>query len=213
MVFYPEDFIRLGVALLIGGIIGAERERQKKAVGLRTLILIAVGSAIFTIISIRMSILWGGEPSRIAASIVSGIGFLGAGVILEERGRVVGLTTAATIWLTAALGMAVGAGEYILAVGGTALSIIVLILFTRFEEYLNISSEARTYRITTKTSWDKYKELKSLFKDHHLSIDTYKQEKDEKEMVCTFEVYGQVKRHDKLVQKLMSDKEIKELWF
>ena len=213
MIFYPEDFIRLGVALLIGGIIGAERERQKKAVGLRTLILISVGSAIFTILSIRISVLWGGEPTRIAAQIVSGIGFLGAGVILEERGRVVGLTTAATIWLTAALGMAVGAGEYILAIGGAVISIIVLILFTRFEEHLNISAEARVYRITTKTSWDKYKELKSLFKDNHLSIDSYKQEKDEKEMVCTFEVYGQTKRHDKLVQKLMADKEIKELWF
>jgi putative Mg2+ transporter-C (MgtC) family protein len=213
MIFYPEDFIRMGVALLIGGLIGAERERQKKAVGLRTLILISVGSAVFTILSIRISVLWGGEAPRIAAQIVSGIGFIGAGVILEERGRVVGLTTAATIWLTAALGMAVGAGEYILAVGGAFISIIVLMLFTRFEEHLNISSEARTYRITTKTSWDKFKELKSLFKDSHLSIDTYKQEKDEKEMVCTFEVYGQTKRHDKLVQKLMADKEIKELWF
>ncbi len=213
MIFYPEDFIRLGAALLIGGIIGAERERHKKAVGLRTLILISVGSALFTIMSIRISALWGGEAPRIAAQIVSGIGFIGAGVILEERGRVVGLTTAATIWLTAALGMAVGAGEYILAVGATVISIIVLILFTRFEEFLNISSEARTYRITTKTSWSKYKELKSLFKDNHLPIDSYKQEKDEKEMVCTFEVYGQTKRHDKVVQKLMSDKDIKEVWF
>lgn len=213
MIFYPEDFIRMGVALLIGGIIGAERERQKKAVGLRTLILISVGSAIFTIISFRMSELWGGEPSRIAAQIVSGIGFLGAGVILEERGRVVGLTTAATIWLTAALGMAVGAGEYILAVGGTGISIIVLLLFTRLEEHLNIASEGRLYRITTKTSWEKFKEIKSLVKEHHLTIDSYKQEKDEKEMVCTFETYGQTKHHDKLVQKLMADKEIKELWF
>jgi len=213
MVFYAEDFIRLGVALLIGGIIGAERERQKKAVGLRTLILISVGSALFTILSIRISVIWGGEPSRIASSIVSGIGFLGAGVILEEHGRLVGLTTAATIWLTAALGMAIGAGEYILAVGGTVISIIVLILFTKFEEYLNISTETRTYRITTKTSWNNYKDLKALFKDHHLTIDSHKQEKDEKEMVCTFEVYGQLKRHDKVVQKLLKDKDIKELWF
>lgn len=213
MFFYYEDFIRLGVALLIGSIVGAERERHKKAVGLRTLILISVGSAMFTIISIRIGQQIGGEPSRIAANIVSGIGFLGAGVILEERGRVVGLTTAATIWLTAALGMAAGAGEYILAVGATTISIIVLILFTRFEEYLNISSETRIYRITTKTSWEKYKTLKSMFKVHHLSIENHKQEKDEKEMVCTFEVYGPTKNHDKLVQKLLLDKEIKELWF
>jgi putative Mg2+ transporter-C (MgtC) family protein len=213
MYFYPEDFYRLGIALVIGGIIGAERERQKKAVGLRTLILISLGSALFTILSIRIGINIGGEPSRIAASIVSGIGFIGAGVILEEHGRIVGLTTAATIWLTAALGMAAGAGEYILAVGTTAISIIVLILFTRFEEYLEISSENRTYEITTKTSWDKYKEIKSMFKEHSLSIQNYKQEKKESEMVCTFEAYGTTKKHDKLVQKLLADKEIKEVWF
>jgi putative Mg2+ transporter-C (MgtC) family protein len=213
MYFYPEDFYRLGIALLIGGIIGAERERHKKAVGLRTLILISLGSALFTILSIRIGINIGGEPSRIAASIVSGIGFLGAGVILEERGRIVGLTTAATIWLTAALGMAAGAGEYILAVGTTVISIIVLILFTRFEEYLEISSENRTYEITTKTSWDKYKEIKSMFKEHSLSIQNYKQEKKESVMVCTFEAYGTTKKHDKLVQKLLADKEIKEVWF
>lgn len=214
MVFNPDDFYRLAVALLVGSIIGAERERLKKAVGLRTLILISLGSALFTILSYRIGIYNNSnEPGRIAANIVSGIGFLGAGVILEERGRVTGLTTASTIWLTAALGMAAGAGEYILSIGAALMSIIVLLLFTRFEEYLEISSETRTYQITTKVSWDKYKELKSLFKEYHLPIQNYKQEKHEDDMVCTFEVYGSAKRHDKLVQKLLGDKQIKELWF
>jgi len=214
MVFNPDDFYRLAVALLVGSIIGAERERLKKAVGLRTLILISLGSALFTILSYRIGIYNNSnEPGRIAANIVSGIGFLGAGVILEERGRVTGLTTAATIWLTAALGMAAGAGEYILSVGAALMSIIVLLLFTRFEEYLEISSEIRTYQITTKVSWDKYKELKSMFKEYHLPIQNYKQEKHEDDMVCTFKVYGSAKRHDKLVQKLLGDKQIKELWF
>jgi putative Mg2+ transporter-C (MgtC) family protein len=214
MIFYPNEFIGLGIALIIGGIIGAERERHKKAVGLRTLILISVGSALFTILSIRIGAMSTvKESGRIAANIVSGIGFLGAGVILEDRGRVVGLTTAATIWLTAALGMAAGAGEYILAVGTTIISIIVLMLFTRFEEYLEISSENRTYQIIAKISWDKYKALKSLFKDNNLPIQSYKQEKKGDEMVCTFEVYGSTKKHDKVVQKLLGDKEIKEMWF
>ena len=214
MTFYPNEFIGLGIALIIGGIIGAERERHKKAVGLRTLILISVGSALFTILSIRIGAMsTDNESGRIAANIVSGIGFLGAGVILEDRGRVVGLTTAATIWLTAALGMAAGAGEYVLAIGTTIISIIVLMLFTRFEEYLEISSENRTYQITTKISWDKYKGLKSMFKDNNLPIQSYKQEKKGDEMVCTFEVYGSTKKHDKVVQKLLADKEIKEMWF
>ena len=213
MIFIPDDFYRLGMALLVGAIIGAERERNKKAVGLRTLILISLGSALFTILSYRLSISNTFDPGRIAANIVSGIGFLGAGVILEERGRVTGLTTAATIWLTAALGMAAGAGEYILSAGSAIMALVVLLLFTRFEEYLEISTETRVYQITTKVSWEKYKQLKSLFKEYHLPIQNYKQEKNEDEMVCTFEVYGTTKRHDKLVQKLLNDKQIKEMRF
>ena len=213
MAFDPNHFYRLAMALFVGGIIGAERERHKKAVGLRTLILISMGSALFTILSYRIGFDNNNEPGRIAANIVSGIGFIGAGVILEERGRVTGLTTAATIWLTAALGMAAGVGEYILSAGGAIMALIVLMLFTRFEEYLEISSETRTYQITTKISWDKYKELKSQFKNNNLSIQNYKQEKKDDEMICTFEVYGPTKRHDKLVQKLLGDKQIKEVWF
>jgi len=213
MTFIPEDIYRLLVALLLGGIIGAERERHKKAVGLRTLILISVGSALFTILSVRIGGAGDHEPSRIAANIVSGIGFLGAGVILEERGRVVGLTTAATIWVAAALGMAAGAGEYLLAGLAAFLVMVVLLLFTRLEDFLEISSEERTYQITAKIGWEKFKELRNLFKDHDLVINSYKQEKRGQDMVCTFEVLGSTKKHDKVVQKLLSDKEIKEVWF
>jgi putative Mg2+ transporter-C (MgtC) family protein len=213
MDFSPEYLIRIIAALILGGIIGAERERHKKAVGLRTLILISVGSALFTILSLQMVGPDGENPGRVAANIVSGIGFLGAGVILEERGQVVGLTTAATIWVAAAVGMAAGAGQYILAGITVFIVMVVLLLFTRIEDYLEISSEERTYEITAKTSWDKFKELKSLFKDYGLLINSYKQEKKGSEMVCTFEVRGPNKKHDKVVQKLISDKDIKEVWF
>jgi len=213
MIFQPEDLIKIGVAVLVGGIIGAERERHKKAVGLRTLILISVGSALFTILSIRIGINIGGEPPRIAASIVSGIGFLGAGVILEERGKITGLTTAATTWLVAALGMASGAGEYWLAGITAVLAILVLMPLTRIEEYLEISNEQRTYEITTEASWEKYKEIRDLFRHNKMNIERYKQEKKGKSMVLTFEVVGPMKKHDKIVQKLLSDKDIKEVWF
>lgn len=213
MYFIPEDLIKLGVALLVGGLIGAERERHKKAVGLRTLILISMGSAIFTIMSIRVGAVFGGDHARIAANIVSGIGFLGAGVILEERGRVTGLTTAATTWLVAALGMAAGAGEYVLAGIATVITILVLYPMAKIEEFLEINTEERFYVITTDISWEKFKELKAIFKDNGMVINRYKQEKREKDMVCTFEVMGTTKKHDKIVQKLLSDKGIKELWF
>ncbi len=213
MTFLPEYLIRIVAALVLGGIIGAERERHKKAVGLRTIILISVGSALFTILSIQMVGPDGENPGRIAANIVSGIGFLGAGVILEERGQVVGLTTAATIWVAAAVGMAAGAGQYILAGITVFIVMVVLILFTRIEDYLEISSVERTYEIKAKTSWDKFKELKNLFKEYNLIINSYKQEKKGSEMVCTFEVRGTNKRHDKIVQRLITDKDIKEVWF
>jgi putative Mg2+ transporter-C (MgtC) family protein len=213
MLLNPEDFIKLGVALLVGGIIGAEREHHKKAVGLRTLILISVGSALFTIMSQRIGAASGGDGSRIAANIVSGIGFLGAGVILEERGRVTGLTTAATTWLVAALGMAAGAGEYLLSGVAAALAFIVLLPLTKLENVLEVSTEERVYQITAEINWEKYKQLKSIFKEQGMTIYRTKQEKREKDMVCTFEVLGTGKKHDKIVQKLMNDKEIKEVWF
>lgn len=212
MYFQLDDLIRIGMAVILGSLIGAERERHKKPVGLRTLILISVGSALFTILSPRLA-MDRDDLTRIAANIVSGIGFLGAGVILHEGGRVTGLTTAATIWLSAAIGMACGAGEFVLAAITTALAMIVLLLFTNVEDLLAISSEERTYEITCKTSWSKFKELKALFKDHSLFINKYKQEKRGSDMVCTFEVYGPTKKHDKLVQKIFADKEIKECWF
>ena len=208
-----EDIIKLGVALLVGGIVGAERERHKKAVGLRTLVLISMGSALFTMMSLRLGIRFGGDPSRIASTIVSGIGFLGAGVILEQHGRLTGLTTAATIWLVAALGMAAGAGEYLLSVATTILAILVLMPLSRIEDFLEIANEHRTYEITTPINWEKFKALKDLFKEHKIDIQGYKQERRGMDMVCTFDVLGPIKKHDKVVQKLMTDKDIKEVWF
>lgn len=213
MYFIPEDLLKLGVALLVGGIIGAERERHKKAVGLRTLILISVGAALFTILSQRLGAATGGDGARIASNIVVGIGFLGAGVILEERGRVTGLTTAATTWLVAALGMAAGAGEYILSGVTAALAVIVLLPLTKLENYLEISTEERIYQITTEINWEKFKQLKAIFKDQNMTIYRTKQEKRGRYMVCTFEVLGTGKKHDKVVQKLIADKEIKEVSF
>ena len=210
MTFEWLDFIKLLAALVAGGLIGAERERSRKAVGLRTLILISTGSALFTILSLRLGGTYGNDPGRIAANIVTGIGFLGAGVILEERGRVTGLTTAATIWLSAALGMAAGLGEFVLLTITTILAMIVLLTFYHIERTLASSTEERTYMITTSLDWAKYKALKSLVQSHGLEIQGHKQEKRGKTMVITFELMGSTRKHDKLTQKLLTDDEIKE---
>jgi len=212
MIISIEDFVKIFLAVVIGGIIGAERERHNKAAGLRTMILICIGSTLFTIFSLKMT---EGkyDPTRIASNIVVGIGFLGAGVILREGGRITGLTTAATIWLTAALGMGIGNGQYVLVGFSALLVTIVLWVFPKIEEHLAIPNEVRTYVITTKKSWDKFKELKTLFKEHNLIINNYKQEKHGSDMVCTFEVYGPTKKHDRMVQRLLADKDVKETSF
>lgn len=130
---------RLLLALLLGAAVGIERELSGKPAGLRTNILICVGATLLTELSLVAASglveheLVRADPARIAAQIVSGIGFIGAGTILISRGSVLGLTTAATLWVVAALGMAVGLHMYVVAVGGTVLVVATLFVLGRFE--------------------------------------------------------------------------------
>jgi len=131
----PVDFVwRLLLAAGLGAALGLEREYRQKPAGLRTNILIAVGSALFTIMS--ASIAQGGaDPGRIAAQIVTGIGFLGGGAIMRNRDTVHGMTTAATIWVNAAIGVAAGTGQYALATFAAALTLVVLVVLPPIETY------------------------------------------------------------------------------
>ena len=117
--------VRLFAAVLLGSFIGYERERTGKPAGLRTHAMVCLGAALFTIVSIY-GFASGADTSRVAAMIVSGIGFLGAGAILHERGGVQGLTTAASLWVTAAVGMAVGVGMVLMSLATAALVFLVL---------------------------------------------------------------------------------------
>ena len=128
-----ELTLRLVVALLLGAVIGWERELQRMPAGFRTHALVSLGSAIFTVISAYAFTGPGSDPTRIAAQIVSGIGFLGGGAILHYGGTVRGLTTAASLWSVAAVGMAAGAGMYVVAVASGVLVIIGLEVFQRVE--------------------------------------------------------------------------------
>lgn len=125
---------RLLTAALLGALLGFERELRQKSAGLRTNILIAIGSALFTLMSYEMaSEATGGDPGRIAAQIVTGIGFLGAGAIMRTHAGVQGLTTAATVWVNAAVGVAAGGGEYHLAFIATAVTVAVLLVLEPLE--------------------------------------------------------------------------------
>ena len=127
-----DIFLRLVLAAGLGGAIGLEREYRHKPAGLRTNMLIALGSALFSVLSIEVGA-GAGSPDRIAAQVITGIGFLGAGAILRTGDNVHGLTTAATIWVNAAIGMAAGIGEYRVAIGATAITLAVLALLPVME--------------------------------------------------------------------------------
>ncbi|MGD2047189.1 MAG: MgtC/SapB family protein [Gemmatimonadota bacterium] len=125
----------LVLAALLGGAIGWERERAGKPAGLRTNMLICMAATLLTDISARVAEAAGpsADPGRIAAQIVTGLGFLGAGTIIQARGQVTGLTTAATLWIVAAIGMALGYGGLVEAVGTTLLVLVILIPVARLE--------------------------------------------------------------------------------
>ncbi|PYS04807.1 MAG: hypothetical protein DMG15_18215 [Acidobacteria bacterium] len=130
----PAIPLRLLLAAVLGGLIGIEREIRDKPAGLRTNILICVGSTLFMSLSTQVAQLLGGDPTRIAAQIISGIGFLGAGAVLHSHGFVLGLTTAATIWVVAGVGMALGSGMYLVAAFATAMSLVTLYFLSFIED-------------------------------------------------------------------------------
>lgn len=133
-----EIVFKLALACILGGMIGLERESLNRPAGLRTYTLVCVGSALAMIVSIDIYLQYyqtvNADPGRIAAQVVSGIGFLGAGTIMREGATVRGLTTAAGLWVVACIGLAVGAGLYIPAVATTILILFVLIYFIKFEQ-------------------------------------------------------------------------------
>jgi uncharacterized membrane protein YhiD involved in acid resistance len=127
---------RLLLACVLGGAVGLERELRHKPAGLRTNMLICFGSALFTIISYEMAGNVGGDHTRIAAQIIPGIGFLGAGVVIRDRGGVTGITSAATIFVMASVGMAVGAGMTMTSIFATVLLLVALVFLGVLEDRL-----------------------------------------------------------------------------
>ncbi|MBS1496475.1 MAG: MgtC/SapB family protein [Bacteroidetes bacterium] len=139
-----SEIIKILVAFLLGALLGLEREYHNKSAGFRTLIMITIGATLFTIVSYRISTT---TPDRIAANIVTGIGFIGAGVIFKAGMKVGGITTAATIWVAAAIGMAVGYGAFYLAAFVTIIILIILLLLTRLETSFDKLRQSRLYKI------------------------------------------------------------------
>jgi putative Mg2+ transporter-C (MgtC) family protein len=208
MEFYLEDLLKIALALLAGGLIGVEREFRDKSAGFRTLIFICLGSTVFAILSARLAP--DSDPTRIAANIVTGIGFLGAGAILRDGLRITGLTTAATIWLVAAVGMAIGGGQYLLAGLLTAASVIVLWFFPLIENQIDKTREVHTYEIAFPVSLKKKDELEAQIRASRMHVFSGSHCKQGGHMRCTWVVSGTPARHARLIDTFLHDADISE---
>src|SRR5215469_6085352 len=150
----PQIIGRLTLAAILGGAIGLERQVKHRPAGLRTNMFICFGAALFTILSIQLAGDFQGERTRIASQIIPGIGFIGAGSILRDKLGVSGLTTAATIFVVASIGMACGGGFYVLAVFAAGLILLGLLVLGWLEERFNLKSVSLNYSIITGTTSD-----------------------------------------------------------
>lgn len=202
-----QDLMALGVSVLVGGLIGIERQARDKAAGLRTMIFICMGATLFTLISRRLA---PGDPVRIAAQIVSGIGFLGAGVILRNGPRILGVTTAAVIWVTAALGMGLGAGHYSLVFSATPLVLAILWSFRRVTHLVDSIHEERAYRVVMEGAFDTVR-INGLLGEFRLVCQSRVFERVGRHVSCTMHVTGPARSHERLVERLLGDPAILEL--
>ena len=208
-IFTAQDLIKLLMAILVGGIIGFDRELHSKSAGIRTITLITVGATIFTLVSERFT---DTATSRVAANIVNGVGFLGAGVILFAEGKLKGLTTASSIWVAAALGMSVGLGQYILSLIATVLVVIVLELFAPLDRWLDSKGhETLTYEITYVDNPGKDEKLEAVFHEHRMVIRTHHPMRQNGLRCDLWEIDGRAGDHLALAEELLADAEVKEL--
>lgn len=206
MPILPDDLNKLLLAVCLGGLIGFEREIHAKAAGLRTITLITLGATLFTMLSLRF------VDDRVVANIITGVGFLGAGAILFSEGKVKGLTTASSIWVAAALGMAIGLGEFPLAIFSAGLVLLVLWLFTRLDRLVDIlGHDLRTYEIFTLEKPGKLEEIDALFDKFHLKIIRSRREKSPGKIGGEWEVRGGLKNHHLLTEHLLRDDEVLEI--
>lgn len=204
------DIYHLLIALAIGAIIGTEREYRSKSAGLRTMIMVSLSSCLFTILSIKIGV---ENPDRLAANILTGLGFLGAGVIFKDDNRISGITTATTIWMVAALGMAVGAGYTFLSLVGTLMVLIVLIFLVYIQDKIDEVHQARSYRILCEYQEETLDKYEELFKKYHMKVLRGVQNKTEKQITGRWVLIGSAQNHKKLTEYLLDDDEIKELSF
>ncbi len=204
-----NDFLLIFISVLIGLLIGAEREYRNKSAGLRTFILVSFGSCLFTILSLKIGI---ANPDRLAANIITGIGFLGAGVIFKDDNKIGGITTATTIWATASLGMCLGSGHIYLSLLGMVLVLLVLTLLTYLQDYIDSRHKIREYHISVDVQ-DGLEYCEDMFIRHHLKFFVLRQQYSPDSLSTTWKITGNIQDHEALVTQMMKDSHIRSYQF
>ena len=186
--------LRLGVSIILGAIIGVERQFRRREAGLRTFTLICMGSTAAMLISIWIPQSYpdflNGDPGRIAAQVLTGVGFLGAGAIMQSNGSVHGLTTAAGIWVMAVIGLAVGAGMYMAGCIMTAFTLCILISLERLERRMFLDGVNKILTITCSTATPELKKIRSNMESRNIFIVSlsYEYNYDKEQSVITYKV-------------------------
>ncbi len=222
MPLHMEDILRLLAACAAGGLIGFERELHDKPAGFRTNIMICLGAALFTVLSIRIpeaylaahneSILQRfADPTRIAAQIVTGVGFLGAGAIMQSRGSVVGLTTAATIWTVASVGMAFGAGAFGIGLAATVMAGAVLFGLDHIESTIALWHTTFRLHIKTDSSREGVELVERCIADSGLRCSTKRLQKTFDGFSFDLELIGPEDKIDEQQNRIMYDEHIRSL--
>lgn len=206
---------KLMLAVLVGGVLGAEREYRSKSAGFRTLTLICLGAALFTILSALIGNR--GAPERIASNVVVGIGFVGAGVIFKgdsTQSKINGITTAAMIWVTAALGMAIGAGYEVLSIVSCGLVLIVLFIFSLLEGWIDKVNQIRHYKIICDFENETLHRYEKLLKAHHLKFKLSRQTKSINNTITgEWVVQGSETNHRHFIREVLRDSTVKAFEF
>jgi putative Mg2+ transporter-C (MgtC) family protein len=198
----PEEILKIFLALLAGCMLGFEREYKTKAAGLRTIALICTGSALFTVMSQHIGL--NGNPDRIASNIVTGIGFIGAGVIFKSELSVSGLTTAATIWIAAAIGVAIGGGAYGLAFASLGAALFILLVLRLMQARISNFHQIRVYKLSFQLDNLTNKELENVFKEFNIEYRKLKEYRTTLETTCVYQLAGRVTQLERMNDHLMN---------
>jgi putative Mg2+ transporter-C (MgtC) family protein len=200
--FAAQTMMRLILAAFLGGVIGLEREIHHKPAGLRTNMFICFGAALFTILSYKLASDFNGDHTRIAAQIIPGIGFIGAGSILHARGSVTGLTTAATIFVVASIGMAAGGGLYVVSIFSTLVILVALTLLGVLEQRFNLKSISMMYEVQGGNAEDMIAAVNGVLEEDHRIMQTVQIGRSNGHYRVQFTVSGTQKEHNDILRRL-----------